>query len=101
MRVAETLPSKVIPEDQINGRYASKTILVRQIRSEDRIGVMIATEGHPDLDTTIRDREYIEVGRRLFWEFFGELVVVHQFRMMTNLEVTRIICEDIANSHIF
>ena len=38
-------------------------------RPEDGVGVMVATEGHPDLDAAICDQEYIKVvrvGRRQF-----------------------------------
>ena len=72
-----------------------------QVASEDAVGVTIATEGHPDLDTAIRDREYIIkvvcISRRQLWEFFDQLIVVHQLHIRTIPEGTRVICEDTAN----
>ena len=66
-----------IPQDQIDGR-----VITWKVGFEDGVGATMATEEHSDLDTTIRDWEYIKVvcvGPKHFWEFLGELVVVYEF----------------------
>ena len=53
-----------IPQDQMNGRQVSRNA-AWQVSFEDGVGVTMATEEHPCLDTAICDREYC--GQQPLW----------------------------------